>query len=144
MLGPFPGTVTRREGWLTALITRCCRCLVTAVLVLVAASLASASLALEDAEDADYNRMRSLEDFNYNFKPFNNKRSQSFWVDIFSIYLLCIGNYYLMIMSDCDGVINNYIVQVTFLDKLGHEKGEKRGRYYGGTNYNDAVFRGLG
>ena len=28
---------------------------------------------------------------------------------IFSIYLLCIGNYYLMIMSDCDGVINNYI-----------------------------------
>ena len=60
---------------------------------------------------------------------------------IFSIYLLCIGNYYLMIMSDCKGV---NIVQVTFLDKLGHEKGEKRGRYYGGTNYNDAVFRGLG
>ena len=48
-----------------------------------------------------------------------------------------------MIMSDCDGGII-CIAQVTFLDKLGHEKGEKRGRYYGGTNYNDAVFRGLG
>ena len=75
---------------MTALITRRCRCLVTAALVLVAASLASASLALEDAEDADYNRMRSLEDFNYNFKPFNNKRSQSFWVDIYFPSIYCV------------------------------------------------------
>ena len=64
--------------------------MVTAALVLVAASLASASLALEDAEEADYNRMRSLEDFNYNFKPFNNKRSQSFWVDIYFPSIYCV------------------------------------------------------